>query len=346
MKLYLDSGYLNVPGVKSCNVPNIFITGARGTGKTYGELYDLIEKETPFILMRRTMAELEFLGKDESTNPFIPINAALGTCVGLEKSGKYLYRIVDREYNENGEYRVIRRCGIAVALSTIANIRGFDGSPYEELFFDEFIPERHARPIREEFYAFMNALETVGRNRELQGKPPLRVVCAANSNRLDNPIYLGLNLVRKADAMKRKKQTVCILEKRGICLINLEDSPISQAKRETSLYKMAAGSGFADMALDNKYIGEKEYNPLIRRANLKEYTPLAAIGEICVYEHKTRQEYYVCSTVSGSPPSFDMTDTDKERFKRAYWAVWAEYFENCVFFEDRLSELLLTKVFT
>lgn len=339
MNIYADNGYLDVPKLKSQGMPFVFVTGARGTGKTYGELHDLLVNNTPFVMMRRTKTEIDFLARDEMTNPFRELNDALHLNVGLQKAGQY-YQIVDRD--TDGEITNIR--GILIALSTVANIRGFDGSRFEELFFDEFIPERHVRPIRDEHYAFLNAVETIGRNRELQGRPPLRVFCASNSNRLDNAIYLGLNLLRKVESMKRKQQLYSAMPDRGILLVNLENSPVSEAKRETSLYRMSAGTGFERMALENKYIGESDRNPHIRRANLAEYNPLVTIGEITIYVHKSRVEYYVTGRSTGTPPVYDMSDTDKERFKYQYGHLWFYYLQGNVYFEDRLSEILLTHV--
>lgn len=346
MNIYAENGYLNIPALKAEGMPFIFVTGARGTGKTYGELKDLLERGEPFIMMRRTRAEADFIARDEATNPFSELNDALGRNVGFEKSGQY-YQIVERsrEPDEKGNYPVIAYLGILLALSTVSNIRGFDGSKYAELFYDEFIPELHVRGMRDEHIAFLNAIETINRNRELQGRPPLRVFCASNSNRLDNAIYMGLNLVGKVDSMKRKGQMYATLRDRGVLLVNMEDSPISAAKRNTALYRMSAGTGYAGMALDNAYIGEREDNPRVRRQNITEYKPLVQVGEVCFYEHKSRGSYYVSRHISGSPPRYEMFDTDLELFRRTYGYLWLRYLDGVIYCEDRLSEILLTNIF-
>ena len=347
MNIYLPNGYLDIKALKSAGMPYIFITGARGTGKTYGELESLITGGKKFILMRRTRNEIDFIARNEATNPFAELNRVYKRNIGFEKSGQF-YRIVERslEPDEKGGYPVIGYIGILLALSTVANIRGFDGSQYEELFYDEFIPETHVRAIRDEHLAFLNAIETINRNRELTGNPPLQVVCASNSNRLDNALYMGLNLVGKVDAMKRKGQLYTILQDRGILLVNMEQSRISAAKRDTSLYRMAQGTGFESMALDNRYIGEQENNTRIKRQNIAEYKPLVVIGEICIYKHKSERKYYVSRHISGSPPKFDMTHADIAQYKRQYGNIWLDYLAGKVFCEDRLTELLLTKIHT
>lgn len=345
MYIYNDIGYLNVPLLMGQNMPFIFITGARGTGKTYGVFDFCIENNLPFIYMRRTMAEVEVLWKDESLNPFLPLNRNTGRNIGIIRKSKYTGVIIDREINDDGTMRPVGPAlGLVVALSTFANLRGFNGVQYKVLFYDEFIPELHVRPIKEEHMAFMNVYETINRNRELEGEKPLLCVCASNANRLDNPLYLGLGLVSKVDRMKRNKQLVSILSKRGILLVNMEDSPISEQKANTALYRMSAGTGFDRMALHNQYLGEEEQGNIGSRP-LKEYNPICAVGELCVYKHKSKRNYYISTFCTGSPPTFGYGDTERKRFIKSFGWLWAAYLDNLIYFESRICEILLTKYF-
>ena len=94
--------------------------------------------------------------------------------------------------------------GYTSALSTFSNLRGFDGSNIKILLYDEFIPERHERLIKNEADAFFNVYETINRNRELQGGPPLIALCLSNSNSLASPIFTALNLVKTLERMHNK----------------------------------------------------------------------------------------------------------------------------------------------
>ena len=82
--------------------------------------------------------------------------------------------------------------------------------------FDEFIPERHERPIKNEGAAFLNAYETMNRNRELQGYKPIQTLCLANANDLGNPIFMELGLVSRAMRMQQTGKTMSLLRDRGI----------------------------------------------------------------------------------------------------------------------------------
>ena len=345
ISLYLDSGYINIPSIVSCGMPFIFATGGRGTGKTYGVTDWLNDTGYKFIYMRRTQSELESCWSDEEVNPFKKWNADHDRTIGIIKHSKYTGWICDREADENGKLKQTGPVlGVAIALSTFANVRGFNGEDFDVLFYDEFIPERHVRPIKEEAFAFFNVIETINRNRELEGRKPLQVICMSNANKLDNPLYMYMGVVSKVDRMKKECQEVSIMPSRGLCLINLERSPISERKRDTALYRLTKGSQFESMSLDNSYIGEDD-RQYIGSKPLAEYTPLVAPGEICIYRHKSKHEFYISTHTAGNPVRYMTSDSDLARFKKAYGWLWLEYLNGRIFFEERICEMLLTKYY-
>ena len=344
MKLYLDNGYLNIPGIIATGCPFIFCWGGRATGKTYGALKEAVESGVKFGLMRRTQTQLDLISKPEFS-PFKPLNNDLGWNIGIVPLSKYNGGIYEMEMLEGKQAPKGSPIGYTFALSTIANIRGFDGSDIDLLIYDEFIPEPHARPIKEEHEAFLNAYETINRNRELQGRKPLQVLCLANANTLANPLFIGLNLVTKAERMNRAGQEYSIDVKRGIVLVNLCKSTISEQKKDTALYRLAGGTAFAKMALANDFAGEEDRGKIGSKP-LKEYRPIVAIGEICIYRHKSADIYYCSSHVSGSPQTFGVGETERARFRRLYSWVWFAYLDNKIEFEERICEILLTKYFS
>lgn len=344
MKLFNESGYVNIPALLGGGVPFVFCWGGRATGKTYGALKEAVESGVKFMLMRRTQSQLDLISKPEFS-PFKTLNHDLDWNVGIVPLSKYnggVYHMetVDGKLCPNGA-----PIGYTCALSTIANIRGFDGSDIDLLIYDEFIPEPHSRPIKEEHEAFLNAYETINRNRELQGRKPLKVLCLANANTLSNPLFLGLGLVTRAERMNRTGQEYSIDTKRGVMLVNLCRSTISDRKRETALYRFAGNSSFADMALRNDFCGENERGVIGSRP-IQEYRPIVEIGEICIYRHKNRDLYFCSSHVTGSPQKFGIGETERARFRRLYSWLWVAYLDNKIEFEERICEILLTKYFS
>ena len=168
MSIYLDNGYLDIEKILNYKVPFNFIVGGRGTGKTYGALKTAYLNEIRFILMRRTQAQCDLINKPEF-NPYKTICADLSLDISVKPISKYNAKIYEN-IGEDAE----KTLGYTCALSTISSLRGFDASDCILLVYDEFIPEKHERALKHEGAAFLNAYETINRNRELQGRDPCR----------------------------------------------------------------------------------------------------------------------------------------------------------------------------
>lgn len=342
MNVYLDNGYLNFTAIRKQGFPFNIIWGGRAVGKTYGALKDIIENNIRFMFMRRTQTQLEMISKDEFS-PFKPLNRDHGWDIRMKALSKHNYGVYNVAYVDGVE-SYGEPVGYCCALSTISNLRGFDASDVDVLIYDEFIPEPHARPIKAEGEAFLNAYETINRNRELNGKPPLQVFCLANANALDNPLFIELGIVTKADSMVNKKQLYSRNEARGLLLVNVCDSPISDQKSNTALYKLTGNTQFSRMSLSNEFIGEAERGNIGSKP-VKEYKPLVCIGELCVYKHKSRDEFYISTMVSGNPPRYGVGDTERARFRGRYMFLWSAHLNRRVYFEERICEILLTRYF-
>lgn len=337
MNIYIpDSGYLDVRKIKNLNVPFNFIVGGRGTGKTYGALEMVIQDNIQFMLMRRTQSQTDLINKPEFS-PFKPIAQDHGIDISTKQISKYnagIYIDID----DDGGLPI----GYTCALSTIANMRGFDASDVELLIWDEFIPEKHERALKNEADAFYNAYETINRNRELKGLKPLQVLAMANANDLANPLFIDLNLVRICQRMRKKGQSVYINKERGIAIFLLDKSEISEKKQDTAVYRLTSGSDFEKMSLKNEFnneIGRVKSKPL------KEYKPIVEIGDLVIYEHKHNRELYATTHRIGSPEYFGTGDADRARFIKQYRWVWDEYMDNNIEFEEYFCEILLTKIF-
>lgn len=341
--LYTPEGWLNVPEILAMGYPFTFITGGRGTGKTYGALLHARQRSAAdhrFMLLRRTQAQIELIGKPEFS-PFKSIDSGTGSLTVSKPLSKYTTGFYDGIQDEEGRIRPTGPVlGYAAALSTFSNLRGFDASDVDLVIFDEFIPQAQERPIKDEAGALWNCMETIGRNRELSGRDPVQLLCLANSNSLGNPVFLDLGLVSVAERMMAKEQEIWTDPKRGIMLVLLQQSRISEAKRETALYRMQQGSEFARMSLDNDFAYEERSD--VGQLPLKELVPIVAIGEICIYRRKTGG-YYVTGHRSGSPESFGTGPNDRARFKRKYLWLWQAYMSRRIVFEEYVHEVLFNK---
>ena len=140
--------------------------------------------------------------------------------------------------------------------------------------------------------------------------------------------------------MSAKGQTQLFDNKRGIAVFALSDSKISAAKRNTALYRLAEGTDFSEMSLNNQFTADHPVN--IAAANLKEYRPICAIGEICIYRHKSQDKYYVCAHKSGSPETFDYTEYGIKQFQAKYLWLRLAYIQSKIYFQSYSCEILLT----
>lgn len=343
MNIYLDSGYIDMRKIMNLGLPFNFLIGGRATGKTYGTLKTVVEDKNKFLYMRRTQTQTDLINKPEFT-PFKSLNNDCGWNIMAKSISKYNSGFYDFKDDDYGA-----PIGYTSALSTISNIRGFDASDTVIMIYDEFIAEKHERPLKNEASALFNAYETVNRNRELKGAPPLQLICIANATDMANPIFLELGLVKKANDMKHKTkngshQEIYINRDKGVLLIIMDDSPISARKSDTALYRLTKGTTFADIAINNNFSDEEVGR--IKSKPLKEYRPIVSIGEITVYSHKSNQSFYVSMHKIGSPPEYGIGEAEKSRFKRAYSWIWDEYMEDNIEFEEYLCEVLLTKFYS
>lgn len=332
MCLYTDSGYLNIAGIFQYGTVFNFIVGGRGTGKTYGMLSYLYDSGKTAIYLRRTQAQADIVGKAD----FTPFKA-------VASDRKIDYEVLKVAKGVTAVYVDSRPLYYTAALSTFASLRSFDMSDVSYILFDEFIPEKSERvTIKHEYDAFLNMYETVNRNRELTGRPPVQLLAAANANDINNKIFIGLGLIAVTDSMMKKGLEEWHDRKRSISLYYPQRSPISSAKQETALYKLAQGTEFEKMSIGNSY--NLDTSDILRRPDV-EYKPLANVGELCIRRHKARSREYLVTvgTASGSAPNYPATERGIGQFKEKYPLIVYNYlFSDTFYYGSLLAKSLFT----
>ena len=331
-KLYKSDGWVNWDYIMEQTESIISVVGAPGVGKTYGGFDWLIEHDKPFIYVRRLKSQLDEC-KKPSGNPFKRINIDKDLHITpYPAGGTVLYN-----YDDKGG----RNVALGVALSVVANIRGIDFSNYDYIVFDEFILSDGERPIKNEFQAFLNFYETVNRNRELEGRPAVKCIMLGNANKISNPYFTGWHCMRRVLNMIRGKQYVWRNDDRTRMIILLFDSPISERKQETILYKNA-DNDFLKMALDNAFRTDET---VIKSEPLREFVHIVSVGEIGIYKHKSERRYYVSATTCKSP-YYDAFGIGLKMFQQDYYMLRVYYMVNkSVTFESFENELLFRDLF-
>lgn len=316
-RLYLKSGFLNPKRIIDSPAPFVLCVGGRGIGKTYGVLKELYERRTPYIYMRRTQAQID-ISMSEDFNPWRAIDGAVFAIRPVNRFCAGLF-LLDENGEPDGEPLTI-----GAALSTFANLRGFNSAGTQAIVFDEFIPEAHEKALKNEGAALLNAYETVNRNRELTGQPPVKLIALANSNNLGNPLFSELGLVDTAIRMQQKGIEAEYMPDRGIELLLLQNSPISEAKRQTALYKATQAGRFMSMSLDNEF---QTADIPIRSRVLTTMTCLWCVGAtsanpaynpraVAIYRPNGGGHWYCTHQISGRPEFFGDDPDGLKRFQR------------------------------
>lgn len=342
MRLYLKSGYLDVPHVAEVadrnNVALIIIIGKRQIGKTYGVLKYMLDMQKHFILLRSVMAEMEML-KHNVANPFDAIKGYENRVV-FESETQYTANIVrlDSKWiadededkgttEESGHCEDIKtNIGMLSALSAIGRVRGINGRQFSDVVYDEFIPESHLLKVRNGGDAFLNMYTTIAGNREIEGEKPLRVWLLANSNNLDNDILNALNITGVVEKMSLRGEESRILKDRGIMVILPDSKQITEKRKRGALYRAIGGdSKFSKMAYENAF-AYNDYTDVGAKP-LQEYKPLILItGGFTIYLHKSDKSLYVCQMLDGNARhKYTQSDHDKMRFTRDYPEIKAAY---------------------
>ena len=321
--LYLDSGWVNAERLTASNAPFVIAVGGRGIGKTYGVIKDLLIKNEKFIYLRRTQTQIEAC-KIDALSPFKPICDDLGIIVKSKPISKYVagfFKVNDKE----------ELFSVGVSLTAFASIRGFSAQDYDYLLFDEFIPERHERRMTHEGEAFLNLLESINRNRELQDKPPLKVIMLSNANKLDSPILQAIGALKPLDKMIRKGVEYSSFFDGDLEIYRYLNSPISERKKNTALYRIANNRDFENMSVNNSF-GDEIYEN-VKSMPLREFIPLVSIKEMTIYSHKADKIYYVipgvkCENVISNDVNF------LKGFRRKYFYLYTALCSGKVFFSD------------
>lgn len=330
-RIYNDAGWVNWDYIMLQKESIISIVGARGTGKTYGCFKWLVEHRKKFIYLRRLKSQLEECRKDAG-NPFKKLNNDLGINIKpFPLAGSVAFNYEEK----NGD-----TAAVGVALSVVANIRGVDYSDFDYIVFDEFVSSDGERPIKNEFQAFLNFYETVNRNRELEGKEPVKALMLGNANKISNPYFVGWHCMRRVLNMIKGGQMVWRSDDRTRMIILLLESPISERKQDTVLYQNA-NQDFITMALDNAFRTDATN---IKSEPLKEFNHIVSVGEIGIYKHKSQRRYYVSSTVS--VPFYEAFGMGLKMFQLDYYMIRVYYMVNkTVSFENFETELIFREMF-
>lgn len=318
-----ESVYFHTRG--RSDMPFQAFIGGRGVGKTYSTLVDFVFDErtqdfrdpetSRFMYIRETANEIS-ISTSETANPFKKINKDKGWRIYPEYSTKLGFAKIYREDLNNQRWHI----GYGVPLSTFANLRGVDFSDVNDIMFDEFLKQKGSRKLKSAGSSLLHLYETVNRNREFEGDPPVQLKMLANSVTLNSDILLAFGAVSTLAHMMTKHQKRATLKERRLYLELIDKEDFKELKAQTALYALTKGTAFADEALDNVFV-EDDMTFVKSKVPLNEYTPFCSYGkDYTMYRHKHRSEWYIAQKESKSPIMITAHQGDflKSRFRMTY----------------------------
>ena len=336
MNLYIkengpSEGYFDALSVIDAGYTFNYITGGRGIGKTYGFIEYFISRRIPFVLMRRTQTEANIQAD--------PLLSGLRKHLNSHGIKAKYDSVADKKITNVWSDDGYLLCQI-VALATLARLRGIDFEP-SFIVYDEFITEPHVKAMREEGFALKNAYETINRNRELEGLAPVRMFCLSNSLNLANDIFIYNDLVTPAEFLVHEGKE--IYTRGDTLLVIAQHSPISEKKAGTALYKDDSGE-FYKMAIQNKFI-LNDFTYVKRIRNLQEYRCLFGVGDVYLYRHKSRPEYYAAQIRAQTPNYYGANKNDLQRFQREQRRIYGRYLDGAIKFDSYETVALFEKYY-
>ncbi len=301
---FLPNGYANIAAMlEMSESPFLFAIGGRGTGKTYGAAAWCMEHERGrFCWVRRRDKEIATM---KSGKPFGNVPAFDGCIWKGTKEATYILDS-DRELV----------CPV-IPWATSGNVTGLDLEYVNMIVFEEFIAKKGTVAIPDE-YIIWNALqETVGRNRELEGKPPLRSLHISNSDSLNSELLIRLELVPVIVRMRAEGVTRWTSPDGLVTIWDYVGSPISERKKQTTLYRLTQGTNYSRMALDNEFAFDDFSD--VKSRPVREYNPLFTVGGmVTLYIHKKRDELYASRHRSGNVPDFTPDQEGRKELLKLY----------------------------
>lgn len=299
--------YSSVIGRSS--MPFQFFLGGRGIGKTYSALEDVAREGSPCTMWARRYAE-EMAEICES-----------GLFVNLQQNGKALdmHAEMAKKGTVGKIYRGDDPVGYCTGISNFAKKRGIDYPDVERIIVDEISPEEHRPFFRGEGKALFNMYESINRNREFDGRPPVQMICLSNCIKLSTPAFLQIpgfiEALQQMIARHEYRRTL----KDQCCYIEIMDNKVfAQAKSQTALYRLlGTKSEITRSNINNEFVKDDFSVVRSRKSvNINEYVPLIKYLDLSIFRHKSSGEFYVSDEDSSAP--LKLVESQRELLKRHF----------------------------
>ena len=324
------------------------IWSKRGPGKTYSNLWASYYLGIKNAYIKRTNDDLDFICRSEENSPYAPLNRDKNINVVLQKIDKSRAFMYNGEPNDDG---IITPSGapisMALSLNGAKTIKGFEGSEYEWITLDEFIPQAGEIVKRREGEMILDLYMTLQRDRLKRGKCPQKLILFANAEEISTPITRTLNIIDEMALLQFTGKTHLYLKDRDILLHHITNDEIPLTDNEkVGIYKGMAGTSWAKKTFEGEFTANDFSR--IKNENLKNYKCIARLiytGKD-IYIYQKREHYYLCYTKQ--PYHADTYNLNEEaEAKRFYYDFYIDLqnalIDNTCFFSHYSIYDLITR---
>lgn len=324
-------GFVDIENSDLKNLNILF--GGRGLGKTYSVLKHRIEDAladeydmSKFIWMRDSAEVCKKIAAGNSLASPICQNEPEIPEIRIERSeGNYCFIANPKSDN----YRVI---GYLMALSTFHNARGVSYDDVINITWDEFIPEEGTITKKNQGAIFLNAYETVNRNREFEGIDPVKIIFLSNTNDIYSDVLEDLGVSGLIEGMLYNQQNKYVDD--DIWIEFLSSKSFLDKKKDTFIYRINKNDKFKSMALDNKFNNNMAL--VKRNVNLRNTTGLFTVaGKYTCIELTDGTVYFKLGAWKGLN-NYDMDNDQEAKLFRIlfYDKLRIHYISGSMFFDS------------
>lgn len=247
--MYLtEKGYIDIEDSDLTNLNILF--GGRGIGKTFSILKHRIEnalnnENSKFIWMRDSQEVVKKIAAGNSlASPICSVCPKFPEITIERTQGNYCF-IADAKSDNS------RVLGYLMGLSTFHNARGISYEDVSNITWDEFIPEEGTVVKKNQGAIFLNAYESVNRNREFEGEQPVQIIFLSNTNDIYSDVLEDLGVSKLIEDMMYNEMPS--YRDPDIWIEFLSSEKFYQQKKDTFIYRINKNDKFKNMALDNKF---------------------------------------------------------------------------------------------
>lgn len=242
-----DHGFIDITDDQLKNL-NVFF-GGRGIGKTFSILKHrcinaLHDQDQKFIWLRDSAEVCKKIAAGNSLTRPIELANDLFPHITIEKINGNFCFVADPE----GKKQII---GYLMALSTFHNARGISYDDVSCIVWDEFIPEEGTVVKRNQGATFLNMYESVCRNREFDGKPPVKIIFLSNTNDIYSDVLADLGVASIVEQLQYDNKDYYSDD--DIVIRFLSSAAFYEKKKNTFIYRINQNNKFNDMALNNSF---------------------------------------------------------------------------------------------